>query len=484
MSAPDGRNVAELLLHADLTARRLLHAVPDLDAAPLLRGWDDVVQATAKFCAALPRPTRLAEPGVAPRARPEDLAMARLCEMSAALHRSQMGKVWPPAGPADDALTEITDAITRAHDLVTRVHTERKVPTAAVLADGDAARARVMHTLYIGSHALGLALHHKVRALEANRTPGRRNPGGELVADVRQMRSRVAAFEQAAGDYVAGHYPRALNGQHTEPPDPDRLAMALARWDIEAHRALAATFHPAHLRAVLGVQKQITDIGHAVISAAADVGALDPDLVRPNLLARLDDAHAGWSRLASTWDPLVPAAQRTYTPQLAAAAREVTAAMLEVAYDKTGFAHPTTMAARTDLGRAAAAFQQSFATGNELAHTIADLSNDPALVVPAASAVNAHQRDQVQACHTEARVNPRDLALRRAVPIPPATMQNIWKGTAALLAATSRLMDASVQLNARPPHAAPSPRAPAHGGRVHQERITTPTPVPSYGCER
>ena len=55
MKAPNRLSVGELLLEGDLTARRLLLDPDALDAAAMVRTWQEVVQAGHELLAILPR---------------------------------------------------------------------------------------------------------------------------------------------------------------------------------------------------------------------------------------------------------------------------------------------------------------------------------------------------------------------------------------------------------------------------------------------
>ena len=79
------------------------------------------------------------------------------------------------------------------------------------------------------------------------------------------MISRLDVFEQIAGHYLFGSNRR----QASEPLSvTDRLASALAVWDIQAHRSLAAHPSPPNLACVVRVQ--------ALIATASGVSAKPP----------------------------------------------------------------------------------------------------------------------------------------------------------------------------------------------------------------
>ena len=162
-------------------------------------------------------------------------------------------------------------------------------------------------------------------------------------------RNRLAAFEQLTGAYVARTYPHALQGEHRLPPAPDRLAEALARWDVQAHRALSSQPTAANLMLLAQTQTMITGASQVLLQAGALAGRL-PDY-HSRLSPALDGAHAAWAATARAWTELTPPSQRRPTAEMSAAAAEARAALRELTHDRTGPASPAAIAARVDLGR-------------------------------------------------------------------------------------------------------------------------------------
>ncbi len=157
-----------------------------------------------------------------------------------------------------------------------------------------------MHTLYIGAHAVGVAVHQHVRHVEATTNPAsararRGIPRGDDAA------ARLASMEQLAGGYVGTRYSLTMAGQHYEPPsDSERLWQAIATWDVQVHRTLASAPSPANLHLAAhssrlgyhrccapwcGLRRRTRRAGH--ICAAA----------RP----ALEHTNTAWTRAADRW---------------------------------------------------------------------------------------------------------------------------------------------------------------------------------------
>ncbi|HYN64422.1 MAG TPA: hypothetical protein VES36_07455, partial [Candidatus Limnocylindrales bacterium] len=151
MKRQDARSVGELLLDADFTARQILMDVTGEDAPAMLRTWGEVVQSASELWAILPSPVRAAG---SPRAgsRADIATMARLESMSQGMHRTQLRRGWPGDGPSDERLLHVAETFTRAADLIGRRGGHIRPTQPEIRADLDAARMRIMHTLYVGAH--------------------------------------------------------------------------------------------------------------------------------------------------------------------------------------------------------------------------------------------------------------------------------------------------------------------------------------------
>jgi hypothetical protein len=84
------------------------------------------------------------------------------------------------------------------------------------------------------------------------------------------MIARFSGFEQLAAAYVAGRAATSSNPDQVKAARPDaRLETALAAWEVQAHRTLAANPDPADLVRVGRVQSLITSSTSVLTEVAA-----------------------------------------------------------------------------------------------------------------------------------------------------------------------------------------------------------------------
>ena len=141
MPAYDRRTIGELLADSDALSREALLDVSASQGPAMVRTWGQVVQSAARLWAALP-PISVAAPSG------PDL-MVRLRVVGDGIARSTSAGGWPGLGPMDERLLEIARNLSRAADLVERFGQDVQPTSAETRADTAAARARVMHTLYV-----------------------------------------------------------------------------------------------------------------------------------------------------------------------------------------------------------------------------------------------------------------------------------------------------------------------------------------------
>src|SRR5665647_1945002 len=162
MKRQDQRSVGELLLDADFTTRQLLMDVTGQDAPAMLRTWGEVVQSASELWATLPQPFRGTTSPI------DGVTIARLESMSQLMHRDQVRRGWP----GDERLLHVAETLTRAADLIDRRGGHIGPTDPAVRADLDAARMRIMHTLYVGAHSVSVAAQQHVADVELAITRG------------------------------------------------------------------------------------------------------------------------------------------------------------------------------------------------------------------------------------------------------------------------------------------------------------------------
>ena len=361
----DGRSVGELLLDADLTSRAMLWN-PDPDTAKAkVRTWGEVVEAAADLWAAIP-------------ARDGDPSMARIHELTTRIHRTQQRTGWPGSGPTDPHLETITNNLARAAELVTARHHPTAALSVAGHLDSEAARTRIMHILYVSSHGVSTALNGYTRALQQRLDARKVILPGDSLPYARDARERIGAVERLAGSYLHSRWPTALSGAHSDPTENHRLEQALARWDLQAHRALAAPPAAANLRAIVEVQRDLTLATGVITAGAASRGLLDPQQHTDRLRPALAGLEQAWGQLGADLGPMI-GRQHRLDPELLLAGNEVRAALRDITHDHHGFATPATMADRVDLAAATTSLQRGLSAAVDLAHAVRDALDDPEL---------------------------------------------------------------------------------------------------------
>ena len=498
MTSRGRRSVGELLLDADHTARDVLMDVGDLDAAVVLRTWGETVRAASELWQALPTAATAAAtatsattttPAITGRRHAAADPMAQVAAMTAALDRIARRGPWPGPGPTERHLQSITDSFTRAAELINRHRPAGPSSTPAVHADADAARTRIMHTLYIAAHGVRLAVTRYARPLEDAMTARGKTTATGSLAVARSVQARLDAVERLTGAYVARTYPAALAGEHREAPRGSRLVTALAEWDVHAHRALAANPSAGHLRLVARTQELV--LGHTalLLSCAADTGAIDRFQHATRLEHPLDAARAAWATTARSWAQLAAHAARPDAPLLTEAAAEVRAALREITLDGSAPATGEVIASRTDLTAMAGTLATVLSTSTDLAHLVRDVTTDPTVTFPAravnAAAVAASTTangEWVGGRGTAAQVAIKDLTLNRQVRLPPVVRAREALFAERLITANQAAANAAAWL----PNAVTADaerEQPSPGSRwAAQPAVRVPVGVP--GCAR
>jgi len=461
----DERSVGELLLDADFTTRQGLMDVTGQDAPAMLRTWGEVVQSASELWATLPKPVGGANSPI------DGVTMARLESMSQAMHRNQVRRGWPGDGPSDERLLRVAETFTRAADLIGRRGGHIGPTDPAIRADLDAARMRIMHTLYVGAHSVGVAAQQHVADVELSTTPGMSDRESRAVPRGQEAINRLAAFEQLAGAYVGNQFARAAQGEHVHGPHgTERLQQALIGWDIQAHRTLAATPTPANLLLTSRTQAGIATAAAAILHAGARTGHVDTHAYEHRLAPTLDATQQAWTHVAKRWAEMTTPASRTDL-DLVHAAGELRAAVREVAHDKTTWAHPEVMAGRVDLGEAAQHLQQALSTAVDLACVTRDIAaQDTNLTGPARAMSHRANADIDRAADSDRRdedvvwVTSGDVYANRAVTIPEPVRAGLVDASDTLVQTAGNAMSAAACLDRvtqdRPPASGQEPAVP------------------------
>jgi len=474
VNAQDERSVGELLVDADFTTRQVLMDVTGEDAPAMLRTWGEVVQSASELWATLPQP-------VGRTLSPIDgVTMARLESMSQGMHRTQVRRGWPGDGPAHERLLHIAETFTRAADLIGRRGGHIRPVDPAVRADLDAARMRIMHTLYLGAHAVGVAARLHVADVEAS-TRGKTSQESRAVPRGQDAINRLAAFEQLAGAYVGNRFARAAQGEHVRGPyGTERLQQALIGWDIQAHRTLATTPTAANLLLASRTQAGIATAAGAILHAGARTGHIYTHAYQHRLAPTLDATQQAWAHVAGRWAEMTSPASHTAL-DLVHVAGELRAAVREVAHDKTTWARPEVMAGRVDLGEAAQHLQQALSAAVDVACVIRDIAaQDTNLTGPARAMshrANAEIDRVADRGHPEPDVvwvSPGDVYANRTVAIPQPVRTGLVDATDTLVLTASNAMSAAACLDRVTQDSPPGSRQESSTSRGRRHEAPTP----------
>ncbi|GAA2153524.1 hypothetical protein GCM10009826_12890 [Humibacillus xanthopallidus] len=429
MPTRDGRSVGELLLDCDLTVRDVLMDTPHMDGRVMVRTWGEVVQAAADLWRALPEPDTSTSGSAGPE--PGAVLMEQLQTMNADLLKAARRRQWPGEGLADERLLQVCANLTTATELLLRRRTDIRPMGPRVRADLDAAKARLMHVLYVGAHGVQVALNRDLRDLAVVPASRRAALPAETVKRTVEARDRMAAFEQFAGSYVSYTFPAALRGEHKPAPEPDRLRLAMATWDIQAHRALAGTTTAATIMLIAQTQAHTAFATQTLLRAAAETSAIEPRQYRTRLAPALESAQTAWIALARTWSQLAPSREQRLDPDLVMAARDIRAATLEVIHDRSGTSSAETLAATVDLKQTSQTLQMGLATATDLAYALREATADPQLLGSARGvnslAMALEARGPYGNVATQAWVRPTDHAQDRPVALPDMVRESAWR---------------------------------------------------------
>ena len=458
MSARDRRSVGELLADSDALARETLLDVSADQAPAMVRAWGRVVVSAAQLWAVL-LPASLA-----PSSEPD--VMVRLHEVRIGTGRSVSTGGWPGPGPMDERLSQIAYNLSRAAFLVKRYGRDVQPITVEIRADIAAARSRVMHALYVGAHGTRVALTEHARDLQHRLQidARRRRPIVERRATtveagaVQVLITRLGVFDQLAAGYVAGHLVTLASlGEVAAMPRATRLQSALAGWDIQVHRTLAASPEPLEMVRVARVQALIASVAGIVTESAATKGTLDRGLAEA-LCLRLEDTQVAWTRAAERWAELTGPTSRT-DPALARAAGDVRAAVAATAFRQTGWATPDQLADRLDLVKTAKTLHLSLFAAVDVAYLTREVAaTHPGLTAPArVIAMRAQGEAELAADQGEHRYDgkvwatPHQIATNQLIPLPDPARRGLINLAEDVIASSNRAVAAAAPLSSRDP---------------------------------
>lgn len=237
------------------------------DAAELVRTWPRVAHA------ALAAQQTLALAGSDSNRLPHRVALT-----AESLARFANSQAWPGPGPSDMALRQVTSAFKSAAD-----------QTLAPLRPSEVSEANWLITsaLWTTSQLVGRA----TRDFSADIHSGRqRTDSIETASVATAMHYRFNAVEHlAAGE---------LNSESDLPAEGTgrQLGMAIATWDIEAHRALLTNPSTAVLHALSHLEAESAKAVQVFINRAVEQGIID-NVTAGRLAPVLRDSSASWETL-------------------------------------------------------------------------------------------------------------------------------------------------------------------------------------------
>ncbi|MBT9257483.1 hypothetical protein KMZ32_16310 [Phycicoccus sp. MAQZ13P-2] len=392
--------------------RELLTEPDRLSADELVRAWPEMVQAGQELMAATRTPTGR---GWADPVRVDEVA-ERLRVMSDGLHAQLLQRGWPGAGVGDPRLVAVSDVFVVVHDRVQRRWRPPVIERSDVAADAAAVRAHVLHTLYVGTHAVLLAVRRETVDVRARPGAATRVRSRRLAA-LRYTDGRLESAERMLAGPVYRVYPAALAGQHVEQPRPGRIDAALGRWDLAAHHALARSPHLGTLLEISRVQAASTAMTRAVL-AAVDDGSRQ--CTTSEIDAGLASAAAAWQTLHADVRTATDVPDRAIAPELTAAGAELIAAFSEVLTIGTENASAAAIRRATSTN-VVSALSGAVAAQVDLATAVVDTVMSEPLELSAHAARDLARRVDLTAPNGSLRavVTPAGAAPDRRAALPP-----------------------------------------------------------------
>ena len=397
-----------------------------------MRSWPPLVDAATNAWTAIndvtTRPTPRAVAGVQHPAQTDTGPMHRLQAATHGIADTLTTARWPGHGPVHHTVEEIASNLHRVKQLLTNHEPDLPLHRPDVRADIAAAQMRLMHTVYLVAHATtsslqlnGRRLHHETRSdrrplpLATTGLPYAVGPTGRWVR-------RVGVCEAIAGRYVRqkhGGMAAALAGEAiSTPEEPDRLQRALARWDIEAHRTLAADPSPHHLVLASRTQALIATTALLLLEARRHIEpGVGDDIDRATTAVR--DTAGAWSHLASRWADLATPGNRP-DPQLAQAVAQLRAAARDLTHDRDTQARTDLIDDRVDVAAVLDSLHQALVSAADLADLAREVAAHPDLVGPARPlSIRAHNE-----CEQTREARPREGAEEDVIWVLPADVLN------------------------------------------------------------
>jgi hypothetical protein len=274
------------------------------------------------------------------------------------------------------------------------------------------------------------------------------------ITEAQGMIARFSGFEQLAAAYMFGQPPPSADpGQRRAVAQATRLETALAAWEVQAHRTLAANPDPADLVRIARVQALITSTTSIITEAAATRGQIDNDVMQ-RLGPALEAGQVAWSRSAKRWGELTNPAGRT-DRALVGAASELRSAIAAAASNQGGWATPDQIATRVNLPAAVRSLHLSMVASIDIAYVVRDTAADhPGLTGPARIIGMRSQGEAEIAIEQGATryegvtwTTRRQIAANRLIPLPEPARRGLINLADEVIATTNRAVAAAAQID-------------------------------------
>jgi hypothetical protein len=416
VSAP---TVQELLRDASREVRSILWDVTALDGPGLAAAWPSFAVQAAGALESVPLPdpatTLLIQRAQGSRSRP---------------HR------WGPPVTAepDPHLIRAGQALAAVAELLRRHATP--APSVEAGRDADLVRRRIAECLFVGSHATALGLlEHATRLRPARagfvfeRPVVRLAVNGANQAQSRRLASELATLEAHAAHYLArpGVPGPPLGRERRRAPehvvDPDRLAHALAHWEVTSMRVVHA--QPPSVRDLAGVahaEQALLIHTMVILNATARASVIDPGDFDLLIRARLQEAQAAWGNVATGWPPQMTTPASLSLAGVQASA-QLHAALGEITREGNGWATPALIARRVHLAEVAGQLRDATMASVNRAERFAELPAELAcagqLHAPARLLAAMQAGPSGPGPELDGAVRPSDVANRRIVLVRP-----------------------------------------------------------------
>ncbi|USQ77827.1 hypothetical protein [Ornithinimicrobium cryptoxanthini] len=401
--------MGELIERGEVLARSLMYDAHQRDGRAMLRAWGEVVEGANDLWSRLPQASDV--PGTGKQVIDQ-------LERSARTLRRAAGD----AREVDSTLQEIGQVFTQAAEMIGQSGVaERREPTrwtSAQLRDSFAARVSIMHTLYVASHAVSVALSENALAeqLDARLRHHRRTPAHEL-------RHRVLGVEQVAHSYINGHYPQALTGKQREPVDHVRIPSAIAAWDVYAQRVLTQEPTTHAMARVAEAAFAASTHAHRMWRAAVQAGHVDQAVFDSQIAPALETMIEKWGEAHTRFKQLTHP-HETSPPSLREAGWELADAMREVTTTPVGPASAKDIGNRADMPSLVRSLHRFHATVAGVGALFHETARQAPLEVDARAANDIIKAaldtddERLSPSRDAFAVTPRDVQLKRAVPLP------------------------------------------------------------------